>query len=148
MYLIRNGIKNKRVAQEAPLSVSLMFFPHFDIPCDLLLYRPTITRIYLFYMIKSTFSTHLSIQTNTAFLAHLSSKLKHRSNGLKMQTNSWETRKTINRIGMKEAKGLLELFLGQRGENVAQSCSFVTLNFTGEVTRGKSPFFMWSTIYQ
>ena len=43
MYLIRNGIKNKRVAQEAPLSVSLMFFPHFDILCDLLLYRRTVT---------------------------------------------------------------------------------------------------------
>lgn len=97
---------------------------------------------------RDFFSTHLSIRTNTAFLAHLSSKLKHRSNGLKMQTNSWETRKTISRLGMKEAKGLLELFLGQRGENLDQSCSFVTLNFTGEVTRGKSPFFMWSTIYQ
>ena len=65
-----------------------------------------------------------------------------------MQTNSWDTRKTINRIGMKEANGLLELFLGQLGETLAQSCSLVTLNFTGEVTRGKSPFFMWSTIYQ
>ena len=97
---------------------------------------------------RDFFSTHLSIRTNTAFLARVSSKLKHRSNGLKMQTNSWETRKTINRIGMKEAKGLLELFLGQCGENLAQSCSFVTLNFTGEVTRGKSPFFMWSIIYQ
>ena len=78
---------------------------------------------------RDFFSTHLSIRTNTPFLARLSSKLKHRSNGLKIQTNSWETRKTINRIGMKEAKGLLELFLGQRGENLAQSCSFVTLNF-------------------
>ena len=97
---------------------------------------------------RDFFSTHLSIRTNIAFLAHLSSKLKHRSNGLKMQTNSWDTRKTINRIGMKEANGLLELFLGQLGETLAQSCSLVTLNFTGEVTRGKSPFFMWSTIYQ
>lgn len=96
---------------------------------------------------RDFFSTHLSIRTNTAFLAHLSSKLKHRSNGLKMQTNSWETRKTISRLGMKEAKGLLELFLGHRGENLDQSCSFVTLNFTGEVAGGKSPFFMWSIIY-
>ena len=95
-----------------------------------------------------SFSTHLSIRTNIAFLAHLSPKLKHRSNGLKMQTNSWDTRKTINRIGMREANGLLELFLGQLGKTLAQSCSLVTLNFTGEVTRGKSPFFMWSTIYQ
>ena len=43
---------------------------------------------------------------------------------------------------MKEANGLLELFLGQLGETLAQSCSLVTLNFTGEVTRGKSPFFV------
>ena len=49
---------------------------------------------------------------------------------------------------MREANGLLELFLGQLGKTLAQSCSLVTLNFTGEVTRGKSPFFMWSTIYQ
>ena len=65
---------------------------------------------------RDFFSTHLSIRTNTAFLARVSSKLKHRSNGLKMQTNSWDTRKTINRIGMREANGLLELFLGQLGE--------------------------------
>ena len=31
--------KNKKVAHEAQLSVSLMFLPHFDILCDLLLNR-------------------------------------------------------------------------------------------------------------
>ena len=29
--------KNKKVAHEAQPSVSLMFFPHFDVLCDLLL---------------------------------------------------------------------------------------------------------------
>ena len=33
--------KNKKVAQEAQLSVSLMFLPHFDVLCDLLLNRHT-----------------------------------------------------------------------------------------------------------
>ena len=31
--------KNKKVAHEAQLSVSLMFLPHFDFLCDLLLNR-------------------------------------------------------------------------------------------------------------
>ena len=31
--------KNKKVAQEAQPSVSLMFLPHFDVLCDLLLNR-------------------------------------------------------------------------------------------------------------
>ena len=31
--------KNKKVAHEAQLSVSLMFLPHFDVLCDLLLNR-------------------------------------------------------------------------------------------------------------
>ena len=35
--------KNKKVAHEAQLSVSLMFLPHFDILCDLLLNRCTAT---------------------------------------------------------------------------------------------------------
>ena len=35
--------KNKKVAQEPQASVSLMFFPHFDVFCDLLLYRRTAT---------------------------------------------------------------------------------------------------------
>ena len=34
---------NKRVAHEAQPSVSLMFFPHFDVLCDLLLNRRTAT---------------------------------------------------------------------------------------------------------
>ena len=35
--------KNKKMAHEAQLSVSLMFLPHFDIICDLLLNRHTAT---------------------------------------------------------------------------------------------------------
>ena len=35
--------KNKKVAHEAQLSVSLMFLPHFDILCDLLLNGHTTT---------------------------------------------------------------------------------------------------------
>ena len=35
--------KNKKVAHEVQPSVSLMFLPHFDILCDLLLNRRTAT---------------------------------------------------------------------------------------------------------
>ena len=35
--------KNKEVADKPQASVSLMFLPHFDILCDLLLNRPTAT---------------------------------------------------------------------------------------------------------
>ena len=35
--------KNKKVAHKVQLSVSLMFLPHFDILCDLLLNRCTAT---------------------------------------------------------------------------------------------------------
>ena len=35
--------KNKKVAHEVQLSVSLMFLPHFDVLCDLLLNRHTAT---------------------------------------------------------------------------------------------------------
>ena len=35
--------KNKEVAPEPQASVSLMFFPHFDVICDLLLNRRTTT---------------------------------------------------------------------------------------------------------
>ena len=38
----KRGKKNKR-AHEAQPVVLLMFLPHFDIFCDLLLYRPTAT---------------------------------------------------------------------------------------------------------
>ena len=43
--------KNKEVAHEPQLSVSVMFLPHFDIFCDLLLNRPPATwnLIILFY---------------------------------------------------------------------------------------------------
>ena len=36
--------KNKKVAHEVQPSVSLMFLPHFDVPCDLLLNRHMATR--------------------------------------------------------------------------------------------------------
>ena len=35
--------KNKKVAHKPQASVSLMFLPHFDVLCDLLLNRPTAT---------------------------------------------------------------------------------------------------------
>ena len=35
--------KNKEVAHEPQASVILMFLPHFDVLCDLLLNRPTAT---------------------------------------------------------------------------------------------------------
>ena len=35
--------KNKKVAHEAQPSVSLMFLPHFDVLCDLLMNRRTAT---------------------------------------------------------------------------------------------------------
>ena len=35
--------KNKKLAHEAQLSVSLMLLPHFDVLCDLLLNRRTAT---------------------------------------------------------------------------------------------------------
>ena len=38
----KRGKKNKR-AHEAQPVVLLMFLPHFDVFCDLLLYRPTAT---------------------------------------------------------------------------------------------------------
>ena len=37
--------KNKKVAHEAQPSVSLMFLPHFDVLCDLLLNRRTDNKI-------------------------------------------------------------------------------------------------------
>ena len=42
--------KNKKVAHEAQPSVSLMFLPHFDVLCDLLLNRRTATwNLFVFY---------------------------------------------------------------------------------------------------
>ena len=44
--------KNHKVAKEAQLSVSLMFFPYFDLFCNLFLYTdPQQYGIYLFYKI-------------------------------------------------------------------------------------------------
>ena len=45
--------KNKKMAHEAQPSVSLMFLPHFDVLCDLLLNRRSQHGIYLFYIIKN-----------------------------------------------------------------------------------------------
>ena len=44
--------KNKKVAHEAQPSVSLMFLPHFDVPCDLLLNRRMATWNLFVYIIK------------------------------------------------------------------------------------------------
>ena len=45
--------KNKKVAHEAQPSVSVMFLPHFDVFCDLLLNRRTATwNLFVFYIIK------------------------------------------------------------------------------------------------
>ena len=44
--------KNNKVAEEVQLSVSLMFFPYFDLFCNLFLYTdPQQYGIYLFYKI-------------------------------------------------------------------------------------------------
>ena len=40
--------KNRKVAHEAQPSVSLMFLPHFDVICDLLLNRRTATNNVLY----------------------------------------------------------------------------------------------------
>ena len=46
--------KNKKVAHEAQPSVSLMFLPHFDVLCDLLLNRRTATwNLFVLYNKKS-----------------------------------------------------------------------------------------------
>ena len=45
--------KNKKVTQEAQPSVSLMFLPHFDVLCDLLLNRRTATwNLFLLYNVE------------------------------------------------------------------------------------------------
>ena len=47
--------KNKKVAHEAQPSVSLMFLPHFDVLCDLLLNRRTATwNLFVLYNEKYT----------------------------------------------------------------------------------------------
>ena len=46
-------VENKKVAHEAQLSVSLMFLPHFDVLCDLLLNRHTATwNLFVLYNYK------------------------------------------------------------------------------------------------
>ena len=59
--------KNKKVTHEAQLSVSLMFLPHFDVLCDLLLNRRTATwNLFVLYnkelkkVLMMTSSIHLS----------------------------------------------------------------------------------------
>ena len=54
----QNVVRTKnKVAHEAIASVSLMFLPHFDVICDLLLYRRTATWN-LFYVITKQIATH------------------------------------------------------------------------------------------
>ena len=74
MYLFSNRSQmtskcgqNKKVAHEAQPSVSLMFLPHFDILCDLLLNRRTATwNLFVLYnkelkkVLMMTSSIHLS----------------------------------------------------------------------------------------
>ena len=56
--------KNKKVAHEAQPSVSLMFLPHFDVLCDLLLNRRTATwNLFVLYnknIIKKAFLFQIS----------------------------------------------------------------------------------------
>ena len=53
--------KNKKVAHEAQPSVSLMFLPHFDILCDLLLNRRTATWIlFVLYNNKLKYTEKMS----------------------------------------------------------------------------------------
>ena len=59
--------KNKKVAHEAQPSVSLMFLPHFDVICDLLLNRRTATwNLFVLYNNK------IKIHRKNAFLFEIS----------------------------------------------------------------------------
>ena len=56
--------KNKEVAHEPQASVSVMFLPHFDVLCDLLLNRPTATwNLFVLYNDQKRKKT----DTHTAF---------------------------------------------------------------------------------
>ena len=64
--------KNKKVAHEAQPSVSLMFLPHFDVLCDLLLNRRTaiwnlfvLSNKKLKYTKKCLFISHFATSTDT-----------------------------------------------------------------------------------
>ena len=61
--------KNKKVAHEAQPSVSLMFLPHFDVLCDLLLNRRTATwNLFVLYNKKIRWPkrvNHKSVSQNT-----------------------------------------------------------------------------------
>ena len=66
--------KNKKVAHEAQPSVSLMFLPNFDVLCDLLLNRRTVTwNLFLLYIKK------IKIHGKNALLFHLMS-IKNEAN--------------------------------------------------------------------
>ena len=59
--------ENNKVAEEAQLSVSLMFFPHFDLSCNLLLYRPTATwNLFALYNYKK--QTNFNGDINNTFV--------------------------------------------------------------------------------
>ena len=49
----QNVVKNKEVGHEPQASVSLMFLPHFDVFCDLLL-----NRIYIIGVRKKRMTSH------------------------------------------------------------------------------------------
>ena len=58
--------KNKKVAHEAQPSVSLMFLPHFDVLCDLLMNRRTATWNLFVYIIKN-----LNIRKKCIFISNI-----------------------------------------------------------------------------
>ena len=71
--------KNKKVAHEAQPSVSLMFLPHFDFLCDLLLNRRTATwNLFVLYNKKLKYKEKMPFISNnnnniydkTKFLFH------------------------------------------------------------------------------
>ena len=62
--------KNKKVAHEMQPSVSLMFLPHFDVLCDLLLNRCTKTwNLFVLYNKKLKYTEKIPFTSNFATLS-------------------------------------------------------------------------------
>ena len=60
--------KNKEVANEPQASVSLLFLPHFDVLCDLLLNRPTATgNLFVLYNQKRKRPIHIPPSNRLTF---------------------------------------------------------------------------------
>ena len=65
----KNKTKETKVAHEAQPSVSLMFLPHFDVLCDLLLSRRTATwNLFVLYNNKLKYSKKNAFLSNFATL--------------------------------------------------------------------------------